>query len=415
MATSRNNIDSAKGPLAGYLFQFEKALVLLASLEGSTDYISIEEVDDTAAHSENGTVLLTMQAKHSIASSGTTFQDTSTSLWKTINIWIRKLENGTFNEATTFVCSTNKAIPHDSLIKGFITNSLEDSISACKSLLLEQRQKLEEITRLEPDKGTSVKQTIKYIETALLKEDLFKIILNKIEILESEVPKIAFLNKIHLGSEALTDNQLDFVYQIFYGWITHSSLAKWKNENEARFSKSEFNKKWITILTHSSIKCAVFRTKESIGSICDDEILKKKQELFVRQIDDIQLRRDAKERIIKKAITEFIYSEVELKYLIEKGNYTAFDFEEFLDSCFDFWQQQFDEIVTKELSEYDEDMKNEMGLRLYNKIMNMNNLEFGEGIPFSSKNVYIRNGSFLKLSNVPRIGWLPDWDEKYIK
>ena len=78
--------DSAKGPLAGYLFQFEKALLLLAELDKVTDSISIEDVDDIATHADDGTVLMTIQAKHSISSSGTTYEDTSHALWRTIEI-----------------------------------------------------------------------------------------------------------------------------------------------------------------------------------------------------------------------------------------------------------------------------------------------------------------------------------------
>ncbi|MDL2255193.1 hypothetical protein LJC38_01235, partial [Parabacteroides sp. OttesenSCG-928-K15] len=108
--------DSAKGPSSGYLYQFEKALLLLSELESSNDYITIEDVDDIAAHKENGTVILTIQAKHSISNSGTTFEDTSYALWRTLQIWINKLENNTLNRNTEFICATNKSINNKSLL-----------------------------------------------------------------------------------------------------------------------------------------------------------------------------------------------------------------------------------------------------------------------------------------------------------
>lgn len=48
--------DSAVGPLAGYLFQFEKALLYLSELEKPTEFISIEEVDDVSTHAPDGSV-----------------------------------------------------------------------------------------------------------------------------------------------------------------------------------------------------------------------------------------------------------------------------------------------------------------------------------------------------------------------
>ena len=134
--------DSAAGPLSGYLFQFEKALLLLSNLENRTDYITIESVDDIATHAENGTVIMTAQAKHSISNSGTTFQDTSYALWRTLQLWIEKLENKTFNAKTKFICSTNKVIPSDALVNKLKSESADDAIKLITELLKSQQDKL---------------------------------------------------------------------------------------------------------------------------------------------------------------------------------------------------------------------------------------------------------------------------------
>ncbi|MDH6254178.1 hypothetical protein M2347_003905 [Chryseobacterium sp. H1D6B] len=57
--------DSASGSIAGFLFQFEKALVLLATLDNTTDVVSIEQVDDVAIQNDEDLVLVTIQSKHS--------------------------------------------------------------------------------------------------------------------------------------------------------------------------------------------------------------------------------------------------------------------------------------------------------------------------------------------------------------
>ncbi len=66
--------DPASGSIAGFLFQFEKALVLLATLDNTKDVVSIEQFDDVAVQSEDNLVLVAIQSKHSISPSGTTFE-----------------------------------------------------------------------------------------------------------------------------------------------------------------------------------------------------------------------------------------------------------------------------------------------------------------------------------------------------
>lgn len=150
--------DSAPGPIAGYLFQFEKALMLLATLENVHDIVSLELVDDVAVQDENNIVLMAVQAKHSISPNGTTFEDTSSSLWRTLQIWIQKLENGTFNTQTQFICSTNKEIHAQSLVKRIETETLEDVVTDITKLLASQKAKLQNLQVDKPEAGPSIKK-----------------------------------------------------------------------------------------------------------------------------------------------------------------------------------------------------------------------------------------------------------------
>lgn len=402
--------DSAKGPLAGYLFQFERALLLLAGLDNKKDYISIESVDDIAKHNEKGTVILTEQAKHSISNSGTTFQDTSYALWRTIEIWIGKLEKNILNDKTVFVCSTNKVIAKTSLLYKIKTEPIDSVISQINDLLVIQKEKLKKSGKT--DKPT-IKENIKLIEYALSKESLFRIIQKNIQIEDNQNIKEHFFTKLHLTADKITDAQREAIFDSFYGWISNGSKAKWNNSLDATFSKNSFDDKWLIINSSSSIKNAIFRTKESLGSITESEINKKRQELFVKQIEDINRRKDANERKIKEAILDFLYSDIEIFYIINKGDFTKEDFENFLKDCQKCWQDCFDANVLKEIDKYTDDEKTEIAIRIFDTIMNKIEINFKDGFCFNTNNAYIRNGSFLKLSNVPNIGWHPEWEDKY--
>ncbi len=404
--------DSAKGPLAGYLFQFEKALLMLSDLEKDDDYISIEDVDDIATHKENGTVLITAQAKNSICNSGTTFEDTSTALWRTIQIWIDKLEKKIFNNGTMFICSTNKIIPKTSLLHKIKDLPIDDLMIEIQTLLKNQKEKLTK-DRLDKSKGNSIKKTIELIEFAISKMTYFEIIKKNIVIEDNENVKEKFFNKLHLSTKSYSDTQKDSIFHSFYGWITDNSNSKWKNGYEARITKNNFNEKHFQVFNNPSIINAVFRTKESLGVITENEILNKRKDLFVRQIEDINRKKDAKERIIKAAILDFIYSDIELSYIITKGDFTETDFDEFLQQCQEAWQLCYDEQITKEIDEYSDEEKNSLAIKIYDTIMNRIEIKFKTGYCFNPNNKYVRNGSFLKLSNIPTVGWHPEWEEKY--
>lgn len=405
--------DSAKGPLAGYLYQFEKALYLLSNLGNAADFITIEEIDDIATHSENGTVIFTVQAKHSISASGTTFEDTSYALWRTLQIWIEKLESNFFDSSTTFICSTNKTIPLDSLLYNIKNGKFDDVILRIEELLKQQKESLAKKTVKKPTGGATIKTTIDFIEFVLSKKDVFKTIATNIQIDDNENLKENFFTKIHLNSDKYTDTIKEHIFNTFYGWIVYSSKAKWNQSDTAKFTKKQFDEQLFNINSNASIINNVFRTKESIGTISERKIDEQRKELFVKQIEDLPRRKDAQERIIRKAIHDFIYSDIEIAYIVKKGDFTKEDFEGFLNCCENTWQTLFDNIFIKEFDQYTKEEKDELAISLYNKIMEQAEIKFKEGFTFTTNNEYLRNGSFLKLSNVPKIGWHPEWTDKY--
>nr|WP_315422394.1 ABC-three component system protein [uncultured Pedobacter sp.] len=406
--------DLAPGPISGYLFQFEKALAILAGLENSQDSISIEKIDDIAIHNENDVTIVAVQAKHSISPNGTMFEDTSKSLWRTIEIWIQKLENGTLDNTTSFLCVTNKKISNDYLIRKFKTEELSATIQLVQDLLEEQKIKLKEVLKKDKNAGPSIKQTIKRIEFALSKPTEFETVISNLEIRDGDDPKQSFFVEIHMANKEYTDSARQQAFQSMYGWITDTSKSKWKNNSHATFTKSEFESRFALVFSSPTLVNAVFRKKNLLGSIGTDTIDEKRQELFVKQIQDIKRKSDAKERKIEDAIINFICYDIELAHIIAKnGNLTLTDFEEFKAACLEKWQTCYDSFVTKELDEYNDDDKNALAISIFDSIMDKIEVKFQHGIEFSSDNKYIYNGTFLKLSNVPAIGWHPEWEKKY--
>ncbi len=162
--------DSAVGSISGYLFQFERALFLLCNLEEKGQSISIEKIDDIAAHSEEGSILLLEQDKHSILESGSTFKDTEYALWRTIQLWIQKLQAGQITMTTKLYCSTNKKISDTSLIKFIVENDFEKVKKKIQDLRNSQQLKLNGYKAKNGKKGSSISQILTLIDFALRHE-----------------------------------------------------------------------------------------------------------------------------------------------------------------------------------------------------------------------------------------------------
>ena len=149
------------------------------------------------------------------------------------------------------------------------------------------------------------------------------------------------------------------------------------------------------------------------GTGSAEEMDQKKSELFVKQIEDIYRRKNAKEKIIKNAILDFIYYGIEVKHIVDRGDYTKPDFDDFVVQCRDNWQKVFDIIVVHEPDSYDDTQKNDLAREVFDTVMHKMQVEFKEGFCFNPATEYIRNGCFLELSNIPEIGWHPEWESKY--
>ena len=403
----------APGQAAGYIFQFELAVLHLARLEKANDFLTIEAVDDLAVHKEDGTVLITVQAKHTISSSGTTFQDTSYALWRTLEIWIEKLENGTFNNQTEFVCASRKKIPDDALLRKLVNNQFDNVIADIEIMLQRQEEKLKQGIEKKSKPGQSTLKIINLIKYLLSKKKVFKIIKNNIKIYEYNDLREKLSSALLLTGDNVTIAQRDLVIHRLLGWVVDSSIYKWRNSDVAKFSKKKFDEKYYLLKNTPSIMNAIFREKRHLQKLPQDAIEEKKSDLFVRQIQDLNRRKDSKDRIIENAIQDFIYSDIELKHIIDRGDYTIEDFEAFQEACFQEWQRCNEQKVRHELTKYDSEKLNELGIEIFDSIMHNTDVKFDQDFSFTIQNEYIRNGSFLKLSNIPRIGWHPDWENIY--
>lgn len=403
--------DTAKGPGAGYIYQFEIALLELSNLKPN-ESISIEKIDDVGKEDDNGTYTLTVQAKHSISSSNKTFGNTSVDLWKTLNIWINKVNDGVLNSKNTFKVITNVGIPSNSILKKFNDNTFEKNLSRISKLL--GNQQLKRDTKFEKgEKAESVVKTIGLIQTVLDNETHLKTILENFEYEENYRIEDDFYNKIHISSvENNTIKQQ--IYHHFYGWIIQKSKEKWCNGIEAIFTKKDFEEKLQLILKNHTLLNAVFRNKRYIETKENISLDINREDFYVKQLADINRNEEYKEEIIKESILDFILCDIEITDHIVHNNYlTKKDFEDFEERCFQKWKEVRRSHIIKNIDDYTNEELNDISIKICDEILTDVKLNFQEFLQFDDSNKYIQNGTFLNLSNKLSIGWNPNWKNIY--
>lgn len=413
----------ASGSLAGFLFQPDRALLHLSQLKHRGHYVSIEYIDDVGVHDKLDNVLISEQDKHSIKRSGSTFQNSSLDLWKTFSIWIDSFKEGTVNENTKFICSTNKKISQNSFLYEFPRYSLTELELKVKEILkektdtLKQKNKDAEVQGYDKNGiGTTLKPLIKNIKIVSENIATFKKILNNIVIEDEqtlEKLKDNFLNHIQ---RPLENEFSDRIYDELLGWLNERCKVLWKNDKKAKISKEEFNQKMDIINSSQTLKQLIFRAKDEIkkeiGEIDTELESIYSDSIFVKQIDSIE--RFKKDTFILDAINDFICYEKEEIRITEKGTITSPDFEKFTKNNEERWNQVFFSYVKQDPEKLTESEKNSLAIEIYDEIMKLK-VKFKDIYEINISNKYIKTGSFHKLADVPKIGWHPDWEKLFKK
>ena len=233
---------NAGGVIAGFIYQIYYFLYrLLAMQEG--EIVSLEKFEDVGA--ENGDKKTFYQLKHTVATKGTTvtrMRDRDTDLWKTLSMWIDKIEKQGDEAAqhewiteSEFVLLSNKSTEENTFFKKVKAYREEGKWDELKKYIEEQAAKgVMGGTSTEGEKKTkTIRDYTRHVnEFALLKEFLGKVdtrfmsdddIKAKIDYLlinrhHFNAPNALILREMLYGrvSDMLTGNEIEFTLESFH-------------------------------------------------------------------------------------------------------------------------------------------------------------------------------------------------------
>lgn len=381
--------------MAGYLFQPDRALVLLCSCKNK-EAVSIELVDDVATIDENNNVVYREQDKSSIQIDGQPFKDRSKDLWNTLMIWTNEIKIGILKiETTKLVCVTNKKLDKDSLITKIAAAKNKEEIAAAILLL--------KTAAVKPPAGIK-----KIIEAVIAEEEILKQLIPQITLIEDNT----FETRTKEIAEALhlTDDIRDNVIESLRGWFNQSVLKQLDIGQAPFIKKSDFNNRFTKAVNKETNDRIIFNVKRLVQSTLTElDRETATDRIFVKQMELID--HPDKNEILLDAIDDFLCSESERTRLTLKGDIDREDLNEMDEACRERWKEAFRRKRTLLKIVISEVEMAGLAFEIYDSTIS----GYIATLRGFDTNSYLTKGTFHRLADIPEIGWHPDWEKHFPK
>jgi len=398
---------NADDKLIGFEYQFFYFLLSLLRMRiGDTVGFEVEE----DVHIQNDNQLLLCQLKHSTqkTTNNKKIKNLTTGdsdLWKTLSLWIDKikeLENNDELDSMYFLFVSNKS---DNQGNDFLTNfrSFEDSqnISNFKHYLNTYKDELEEKYRSKIiQKPETIKdKKIDYLKNILSIDD------ERLELFFHNMGfKLGLDNIIEKIKKVLkeekyiaSDFRIDRTFESLIGLLKEDFYKKVKEKESVQYTSEEF----------SNISKPIFKKMRNENLIFIQELenfernISILDRIFAKQLKDIGIEDDE--------IYDYDYKRelvlTNLKELEQNNEISKEDMELLDKNTISNWKPIFEEIYL------DEEYTERMAKKIFIKCKQLNLSLLGSEVPIRD----ISNGQFIKMSDIPNIGWTYNWKEEYKK
>lgn len=386
---------SAAGPLAGYLFQVERALFHLAT-GGRGTVVGIETLDDVATIDRHGRTIRE-QDKH-YTSNRVPLADRSKEFWNTLSIWLAAIDAEEVElEKTEFHFVTNK-----SLSKGLAYDLIKLQKFATDDNWEHFVKKLRKA-------GTNPPKHLKSIVGTVLnrKNEALIALTKKIRVTDAglgscgESLRETIADALHLDATNAPD-----VMNGLLGWLHDTTLFLLRSGKHAWFRREDFSERlWREKFAHSDKTFFRERAAAEIP-VTDEQRRKYRENLFVKQLLWLGLPEDDEQFI--EAMNDVYRSTTEAIRLTQKGVVTPNDFRAFDDRLVEKWKTLRRVHTPLPLPATDDGLEAAGKTVLHHAMDHREKLAGNE-----TQEWYLTRGAFHKLADVPRLGWHPNYPAKW--
>lgn len=368
---------TAPGPAAGYFFQPEVALKMLA--EADADASIAIEADDDITERVGKSITKRAQLKHQLDPHGA-FTDSSVDLWKTLSIWTKAAAASEFD---TKLCSL-LLVTNGTVSDCFIRKALEAKVKARNALIDEMLDK-------------AFSETVEPFATVVRNHDrkLVYSVFDCIKLADANAN-----NKASVKSKALAILQLshsadqDYIYQGLLGWIHDTTIVMWRNKQQAWITKKSFATQYQALVKRyfQYKRIGLHAHLINVSATDRDSAIHK---LFVKQLRAVK----ADEDVLRSAIIDFTRCNTERARLATEGELTRDDWTHYDESLQRHWQ------IKRRISlRSPQATPEETGHALYDELLLHEAKIAGDTVQD-----YLTSGTFHRLANDRTIGWHPEF------
>ncbi|ENV10227.1 hypothetical protein F966_01400 [Acinetobacter higginsii] len=400
---------NAGGGIAGYDYQFYYFLYCLLELKTGEE-VGFEAKEDVHVTSKNGQTILS-QVKHTISENNKgekiNLTDSDDDLWKTLYNWVEFINAQKLDEKENFVLNhrfiliTNKTIGENSLASKF------------GDFLLETKA-IEEIRKL--CGKTKSPETKKYMSNFLaLDAKILSLFFKRIEVVSEKEPIIEKLkNKVKErmnGSVFYLEAYRKLSSSVFDDKYLDLTIKK-----SFTVSHDDFFEKYNNCFNRAYMEGTLAMPDRELEIIYPFDLENQK---FIKQLVDIDFIEVNNTRKIKDMTTIMLNFLNCINYWKENHLIVSSDVEDLYDESVYVWENEFEEkfdeikILLREIDDVRDDeinkKINKSARELVNSVRKLK-VKIQNREEFSPK---LSNGCFYYLSDLLRIGWHYDWEDKY--
>lgn len=380
-------MHNAAGQMLGYLYQMRYALNLLMESDDSSYQLSIEKFDDIAFDADGMPVQLIQTKHHSTPASLT---DSSTDLWRTLNVWFDTIRNDVgLLDHTDFVIITTAKTPSDSVAEliqqGYYQKALEKLTSVAR--------------KSENQINLRFYSKFKTIENSILCR-----LVKRIRIISSSLDIIDVGKKIQKQIRySCKPECIRMVTERIEGWWFQECAKALSSANPVIATQRQLHAKINEITRQYSDENLPIEFWD-LDKVEEGE-LDPRDRIFLEQLRLLQYQR----RTLCLAIQDYYRASKQRSSWLRQGLVYANELDTYEHRLNGAWEHAF-AGMEEDLKIYKnptEQEKIKAGKVLYDKVMNQD-IRIRSGVDAS----YVMHGTYHHLANSLTIGWHADFVEK---
>lgn len=389
----RKNLHAADGSQLGFLFQIEKVILWLSSLDNEA-VVGVEVDDDIVVKLSQGNEIKSIyeQAKHTLKKHPP-FSDKSEDLWKTLSIWVTAVLEGRADPSKAiFSPMSNKIIPKSRLLFAIHEANLND------------KQNLIKVCGLLKNTAKTVRKTLKSYAEAVINcpNDTLELVVNAITIIEPTYEHTQSNYKRQLASNLSMAEELPFddIINNLFGFISLQLIDNWRNRKESWVSVKAFNSQYSQLIAEYARKPFIERASSSLP-VNKREIELNKKKMYVEQLESIGCKEDEK----LEAIHDYYRAITERNRFARDYEISREKFEQYYNDLIEKWK-----AISRPRFR-NAKMKNEaiVGYDVFYETIQYK----GKLYNYEPEQSYTYKGAYHHLANELEIGWHPKWEKKF--